>query len=188
MDVDRLLPGERLTTGERGKLQRRLDKIHRILARRGDLQMHATVSRQRRIVNVEVTLRALRHTLVVAGHGPATFVAAHSALDKLEKQVLRNKRKIIDMHRPGRQRDEPVLPVAASIADSALEPAEEERHSGLRIVGPARFEVKPMSAAGALLALEDSPRDYIAYRDADTDAVNVLIRQGGGTVVLVEGD
>ncbi len=96
-----------LTAKERIKLGRKFDKIQRILTRRATLEAHVKLSKQRHLCEAEVTLRALRHTLVVVGTGITSFAALNSALDKLEKQALRNKRKIVNRYRSGRQRDQP---------------------------------------------------------------------------------
>lgn len=178
-----------LNRRERGKLNRKLDKIQRILSRRGGLEAHVTLSRQRHLCEAEVTLRALRHTLVVTATGASEFVALQAALGKLEKQAVRNKRKIIDSHRPGRQRDRPSALVAHSIRrfESSIPATEEEPPAGPRIVRSRGPETKPMTAEEALMALEDDGRAYVSYRDADTGRINVLIRRPDGAAELVEG-
>lgn len=187
MQIETVAPTARLATRERDKLQRKLAKIQRILPRGDSLRAHATLSRQRHLCEAEVTLRALRHTLVVTGRGSTEFVALQAALDKLEKQAMRNKRKIIDTHRPGRQRGRPSPVTEASIGGYV--PAEQSTEPPARpqIVRSPGAESKPMTAEGALLALEDGDRDYVAYRDLDTNRLNVLIRRRDGTVELVEG-
>jgi putative sigma-54 modulation protein len=44
---------------------------------------------------------------------------------------------------------------------------------------------KPMTVEEAMIAME-SGQDYIAYRDAETDRVRVLIRRRDGKIDLVE--
>jgi putative sigma-54 modulation protein len=174
---------------ERIKIKRKFDKIQRILTRRGGLEAHVTLSRQRHLREAEVTLRALRHTLVVTGSGVSAFAALHAALGRLEKQVLRNKRKIIDTHRPGRQRDRPSPLVEDALRRLAAElpPVEEERPAKPAIVRSRRLEAKPMTAEEALLALDSGKREYVSFRDAYTGRINVLIRLRDGTAELVEG-
>lgn len=179
----------RMSERERAKIQRKLDKIQRILTRRGGLEANVTLSRQRHLTEAEVTLRALRHTLVVSGTGVTAFIALHSALDKLERQAVRNKHKIIDTHRPGRQRDQPsVIVEDATRRTSPPEPTlPDEVRPGPRIVRSPGIRGKPMTADEALLELEDGKRDFVSYRDADTGAVNVLVRRRDGRAELVEG-
>ena len=178
-----------LSSGERAKLDRKLDKIQRILSRKGGLEAHVTLSRQRHLRHAEVTLRALRHTLVVEGTAVSAFAAMRLALGRLEKQAIRNKRKIVDTHRPGRQRGFPSVVVMDSIRRfrSTLPAPPQETSRKLRIVPSRPVEGKPMTAEEALIVLDGSERDYVSFRDADTGRINVLIRLRDGTAELVEG-
>ena len=180
-----------LAEGERKKLQRKFDKIHRVLNRRSDLEARVILSRQRHLCEAEVTLRALRHTLVVTHAAVEPFGAVHGALEKLEKQAVRNKHKIIDTHRPGRQRDRPAAVVAESISDLEAEigraPVAEPRRSP-PIIRSNSLAPKPLTVEGAALELEVSGRDHISYRDADSGKVHVLLRRRDGSLELVEGE
>ena len=189
MQVDLFVATAGLSERERHKLQRKLDKVERVLSGRRGLQAHAKLFRQRHLCEAEVTLRALRHTLVVTGTGMSDFAALHAALEKLERQALRNKRKIIDTHRPGRQRDRPSPLIQDSMhrTEVAASTGPEEAVPRPSIVPSRGTESKPMTAEEALMMLEDGKRQYVAYRDADTDRVNVLIRRPDGVAELVEG-
>lgn len=187
MRIALIAPSVSLSERERAKLQNRLDKIHRVLARRSGLQIHATMSRHRHSCEAEVTLRAMRHTLVVTGSGPSDFAALQSALEKLGKQVVRNKRKIVEAHRPGRQRDQPSPVTSAALPAVEEPPPGPVQRDGVAKVRPGRTEAKPMSAEGALLQLSAGKRNYVAYRDADTGHLAVLIRRPDGSAELVEG-
>lgn len=177
-----------LTERERLKVERKLAKIQRILTRRDDLETHVRLSRQRHLCEAEVMLRALRHTLVVAGTGSTTFNAVYSALDKLERQAVRNKHKIIDTHRPGKQRDRPSVVVEDSIRRTAPSvPPADEPIAPPRIVRSRSVEPKPMTEDEAMLLLENGERDYVSYRDAGSGKINVLLRRRDGAAELVEG-
>ena len=174
---------------EKAKINRKLDKVERILRRRGGLEAHVTLSRQRHRCEAEVTLRALRHTLVVTGRGVSAFSALQLAVGRLEKQAIRYKHKIIDTHRPGRQRGRLPALVEDSLRQMAadLTPVSEERRPRPAIVRSRRLEAKPMTPEEALLALDSGQREYVSFRDAFTGRINVLIRLRDGTAELVEG-
>ncbi len=179
-----------LSEREQGKLDRKVQKIHRILGNPGGMSANVHLSKERHLCKAEVTLRALRHTLVVAGSGDSTFIAMNAALEKLEKQVLRNKHKLIDIRRPGKQRDEP----SAVVADVMTNPMGQYSDEGAsnqqvnsRIVRSNTIEQKPITLEEALLKLENPARDFVSYRDADNGRVQVLVRLRNGEVELVEG-
>lgn len=179
-----------LSERDREKLERKLAKIQRILTRRGELQSHIRLSRQRHLCEAEVTLRAKRHTLVVAGTATSAFSAALGALAKLEKQAVRNKRKITDTHRLGRQRDQPspVVRDAMRRASRVAGQIPDHRDRTPRIVRSSGLEPKPMTPDEALLLLEGGRRDFVSYRDATSGKVSVLVRRRDGDAELVEGD
>ena len=178
-----------LTERERVKVERKLAKIQRILTRRNDLETNVRLSRQRHLCEAEIMLRALRHTLVVAGSGSTTFTAVNAALDKLERQAVRNKHKIIDTHRPGTQRDSPSIVVADSIRRTVRSeaPVEDDSPAPARIVRSGSVEPKPMTEDEAMLLLDSGERDYVSYRDAGSGKINVLLRRRDGAAELVEG-
>lgn len=177
-----------LTERERAKVERKLAKVQRILTRRADLDTHVRLSRQRHQFEAEIMLRAQRHTLVVAGTGTSTFAAVFAALEKLERQAVRNKHKLVDTRRPGTQRDSPSVIVADSIQRAApdSEPlqAPPERP---RIVRSRPVEAKPMTEDEAMLLLDSDGREYVSYRDAKSGKINVLLRRRDGAAELVEG-
>ena len=88
---------------QKQKLQLKFDKIHRILGPKDSLEAHVVLSRQRRLCEAEVTLRALSHTLVVTASHAEPLSALLAAVDKLSKQAVKNKHKLIDVRRRERQ-------------------------------------------------------------------------------------
>ena len=168
---------------QKAKLQRKFEKINRILSRGRDLEAHVTLSRERHGCEAEVTLRALHHTLVVSGHNAQPFSAALIAVDKLEKQAARNKHKLVDVRRPLRQRDEARIPVREALAAQA-EPEPAPTNGGVfrnESVAP-----KPLTLEEAAMEIESGARHQITYRDAESDRVCVLFRRPDGGLELVE--
>ena len=172
-----------ISDGQKAKLQRKFDKINRILSRGRDLEAHVTLSRERRDCEAEITLRALHHTLVVTGHNAQAFAAAHIAVDKLARQAAKNKRKLVDVRRPLRHRDEPKIPVREAIAAQA-EPEAAAKPSGP--VHSRNLAPKPLTLEGAQMHLESNGGHQVTYRDADSGRICVLFRGPDGELQLVE--
>ena len=89
---------------QKQKVQRKFEKVHKILRPKQSLEAHVTLSRQRHMCEAEVTLHALNHTFVVTGTGQEPYAALLAAADKLEKQAVKNKHKLIDVRRSERNR------------------------------------------------------------------------------------
>ena len=95
-----------ITDKQKQKLRAKFDKIHRILSPKSSLEAHVILSRQRYLCEAEVTLRALSHTLVVTATNAEPLAALLAAVDKLGKQAVKNKHKLIDVRRHERQHGE----------------------------------------------------------------------------------
>ena len=176
-----------ITDQEKDKAARKFEKIHRILAANRNLEAHVIFSKTRNVVEAEVTLRALNHTLVVSGFNASAFNALLQAVSKLEKQAVKNKHKLVDTRRPSRQRGElppaveAVLPVEAR---PGVAPADEQKAAD--IVRGNGLLAKPLTVEEARLELEGGNRDQVTFRDAESVNVCVLVRRRDGRFELVE--
>jgi len=174
---------------QKQKLQRKFDKVHRILGRKAGSEAHVIVKRQRHLYEAEVTLNALNHTLVVSSASADGFTSLQACLDKLEKQAIKNKHRMIDVRRPERQRGEPSpsIEVAIQKASQAIENAAGPApRNGPRVVHSRSVAPKPLTLEGAIMTLEDENRDQVTYRDAESGALRVLLRRRDGNLELIE--
>lgn len=178
-----------ITDAQKRKLASKFEKCHKILGKRRSLEAHVVLSRQRHLCEAEVTLRALNHTLVVSASGADPFSAVQGAADKMERQVIRNKHKLIDVSRPERQRGEP-SPVAGALMAEA--DREARNHAKANSSAPARviraegITPKPMTVEGAMLKINETGRDQVTYRDAESGELRVLLRRRDGNFELIE--
>jgi putative sigma-54 modulation protein len=183
------------------KLQEKLDtkfaKLSKLVDGRGEKQAHVVVTSERHLHKAEITLHVHNHQLVGIGSDSDVFNAMSAALDRIEKQAVKQGAK----WRETTRRSEPMKtatakaapPVAANQAASnrtasgkagsaPAAPAESDR----RVFRPNHHERrKPITLEEALLEMEDG-RDYVAYRDADKQVVSILIRRRDGHYDLIE--
>jgi putative sigma-54 modulation protein len=176
---------------QKRKIEAKFKKVHRILGGKPSTEAHVIFTRQRHLCDAEVTLRALNHTLVVSAAHVDPFVALCAAADKLEKQAVKNKHKMIDVRRPERQRDEPspATQAAARMTDGAASSA--SNHSGAkskkpRIVQSNQILPKPGTVEEAVIQLDERNCDQITFRDAETGGLRVLLRRRDGDLELVD--
>ena len=106
-----------------------------------------------------------------------------SAAGKLEKQVLKARTKWRDTKRTPRKassevESEPVAPVDAQPDGAPSGRVYHVNHHRKR---------KPMTLDEALMEM-DATRDYLVYRDAETDRLQVLVRRRDGNFDLVESE
>ena len=179
-----------ISDAQKRKLDRKFRKCQKILGGKHSPEAHVVVNRQRYRFDAEITLRALNHTFVVSGVHVDCFHALLTALDRLEKQIVRSKHKLIDGHRPERQRGQ-FSPVTQAALTELMRKAADE-NSGAAAGSPAhivrsnRVAPKPMTVEEALLQIDELGSDHVTYRDAESGELRVLLRRRDGGLELIE--
>jgi putative sigma-54 modulation protein len=161
---------------QKEKLDVRLAKLAKLLdGPSGEREAHVVVTNERHLHNAEITLHYLGHQMVGIGSDADLFLALCKAVDKAGKQATKQRAKWRGKVRPSR---------AAAPSSEKLEPAGAENVSRIYRVNQHERR-KPLTVDEALMQMEDG-RSYLVYRDADRDAVSVLLRRKDGHFDLVE--
>jgi len=175
---------QELNPDQQRKLEAKFAKLARMLdMKRGEREAHVILRTERHVHNAEITVRFHDHDLVGAGAGADDFTAIHEALEKLEKQILKLREKGRDLKRAPRE-EWPVTEAEAEEPEELLEEAESAGKPVVRIIDNHSGR-KPLSLEEALLEM-DQDREYLIYRDAETDRLSVLIRRRDGSFDLIQ--
>jgi len=180
---------------QRAKLEAKLQKMAKLVERKGEREAHVILTQERFLHNVEITFNAWEHSFVGIGSDRDVEVAAHTALDKLEKQIVKLRTKWRDT---SRHKDK-AAPAALALPElPATDGRGKKGKAASRLSAPVKadrkkvFRVnhgdgssKPMTLEEAMLEMEAS-QDYMVYRDARTDRVTVLMRRPDGHFDLIE--
>jgi len=166
------------------KLEARFAKIGKLLDGKKECEVHVVLSLVRHLHNAEATINYFNHPLVGLGSDADLFNAIHSSAEKLEKQAVKARTKWRDTKRVSRKTESEV---ATEAPTALLAEPEAEAETGPRIHRVNHHQKrKPMTVEEALLEM-DKTRDYLVYRDAQTDRIAVLVRRRDGDFDLVEG-
>src|ERR1700730_8083445 len=84
---------------QRVKLETKLQKIAKLVERRGEREAHVILTQERFLHNVEITFNAWDHSFVGVGSDRDLEIAANTALDKCEKQIVKLRTKWRDTSR-----------------------------------------------------------------------------------------
>ncbi len=175
-----------LKPAQQKKLEEQFAKIGKLLDGKRESEVHVVLSLERHLNHAEATINVYGHQLAGLGSSPDLFTAIHGAAEKLGKQVIKSRAKWRDTKRTPRKEG---LNEAAAVSDAP--PAAEEKGQAQ---APPSFLVhhvnhhdrrKPMTLDEALIDIDGL--DYLVYRDAISDRLNVLIRRRDGNFDLVEG-
>lgn len=195
-----------IKSGLPANLQQKLDakfaKLSKLVDGRGEKQAHVVVTSERHLHKAEITLHVHNHQLVGIGSDSDVFKAMGAALDRIEKQAAKEGAKWRETTRrsdsmkvvsakdvqPGTSKPAPPRKIAAgkAVAGNNGQARRTPASSEARVFRPNDHERgKPITLEEALLEMEDG-RDYVAYRDAEKQAVCMLIRRRDGHYDLIE--
>jgi len=172
-----------LKPAQQKKLEAQFAKTGRLLDGKHEAEVHVTLSLERHLHNAEATINLYGHQIAGLGSDTDLFTAIHAAAEKLEKQAMKARAKWRDTKRTPRKE---ALNGAAEEAETPLEIAAE-------VAPPPSYRVyhvnhherrKPMTLDEALIDIDGL--DYLAYRDAQSDRLNILIRRRDGHFDLIE--
>jgi len=166
------------------KLEAQFSKIGKLLDGKRECEAHVILSLERHLHQAEATVNYFNHQLVGLGSSSDLFTAIHSAAEKLEKQAVKARTKWRDTKRTPRKEEAPAEPEAPAGPEPEAEAETAPAHRVYRVNHHHRR--KPMTLDEALLEMEKD-RDYLVYRDAESDRVTVLVRRRDGDFDLVEG-
>jgi putative sigma-54 modulation protein len=166
------------------KLQAKLDakfaKLSKLLEQRGEREAHVVVTHERHLHQAEITVQFYDHKLLGIGTDGDLFTAVTTALDKLEKQAVKQRAKWRDTKR--RKEAPKVMPQPGGVAP----PAGVDGRASQRVFRVSQqTRRKPMTLEEAMIEMEKD-RDYLVYRDADRETVSVLVRRRDGHFDLIE--
>jgi ribosome hibernation promoting factor len=195
MNINYTGKSDALPPKQREKIETKLRKISKMVERKGEKEAHIIFTQTRFLHKVEITLNAWDHAFVGVGTNGDATKAAHDALEKLDKQIVKLRTKWRDTKRHGKDKEAvvrasevPAAPVprgkvAKRAAAAAAAPA---KRTGKKVYRVNHDDgSKPMTLEEAMLEMEAS-QDYMVYRDAETDKVSVLMRRPDGHFDLIE--
>ena len=169
------------------KLQERLDakfaKLSKLLETRGEKEAHVVVTSERYLHHVEITLQFYDHQLACQASDGDLYTAISVALDKMEKQAVKQRTK----WREKKRRSEPAKGSAEPAGGAGPAETRDGRAGRIQQVFRSNHheQRKPMTLDEALMEME-SGRDYLVYRDAERERVSVLVRRRDGHFDLIE--
>lgn len=170
-----------ITPAIRDFTEEKLEKLARWIDEIVETHVVLSVEKHRHIA--EIVIHGRHHTFTGTDETGDMYASIGNAVDKIEKQARRQKDKWT-------ARRKHALPTAAAISARSIEnPAATDgsvNDGAPRIIRMPIISKKPMSAEDAALALLESKREFLVFRDARTQQINVLYRRQDGHLGLIE--
>jgi ribosomal subunit interface protein len=186
-----------LGEADQQKLERRLQKLARFVdMKKGERVAHVSLRLEKRIYRADVSILYKGEVLATTSEGPDAYTATSSAVEKLERQLLRSREKRQDTRKRAAARDDKrgksvVNPEVLAPSFSAIE--EDGEGDGSEAAGSKvtihrvnhLAKRKPLTVDEAVLAMRKN-QPYIVFRDAQREAISILIRRGAEEFDLIE--
>ncbi len=169
-----------VTPALRNYAESKLARLHRFVDALGTAHVVLRVEKHRQVAEVTLTVRDL--ILRAEESTPDLYASIDLVADKLERQVLRYKEKLVAHGgRGGRP--------AAGAGRAAGVAVEEGAVGGEpRVVKVKRFALKPLAVEDAVVHMDLLGHAFFVFRNAETMDVNVVYRRMDGDYGVIEPD
>lgn len=174
------------------KVTAKLGKLSKFVEQRGEREIHLTHQVERHLHKIEIAMNFYDHGVAGEGADPDLPTAVNHAIEKIEKQLLKLRRRWRDTHRDAKTVRSSKESWDANTAPGQTVPAERPKAavngSGRK---PKIFRVdynenrKPMTVEEAIIEI-GKDGDYFVYRDSQRDCLSVLVRRADGNFDLIE--
>ena len=152
----------------------KLDRFDKLLDNPAEANVVLAVEKFRHIA--EINIAGDRMTINGKDETNDMYSAIDMVLDKLEKQLKKNKEKIRERRTTAKNRNR--------IQTEAVESPEDEDF--VREVKTKNIEYKPMDVEEAVLQMDLTPENFLVFTNARSDQINVLYRRKDGHYGLIQ--
>jgi len=142
------------------------------------LEAHVVLTVEKFRHQADVTLNADGTRIKAVEETGDMYSAIDQVLDKIEKQVKRHKSKTKEYRGENAKEEEPSADEGPGDPGGA---ADEEM-----TIEVEALAAKPMDPEEAAMQLSMSRQDFLVFRNANSDEVNVLYKKGNGNLGLIQ--
>jgi putative sigma-54 modulation protein len=110
------------------------------------------------------------------------YTSVAAVIDKVEKQILRDKERSVTRKRHNNNHRGAEVVTTTTVVE--LEETLGQRLP--RIIRTHEVAAKPMSVDDAAIQIGDSDRDFLVFRNSDTERLNVVYKRKDGNIGWIE--
>jgi putative sigma-54 modulation protein len=123
----------------------------------------------------EVILKWKDHVLTAESVVDDMYKSLTKTIDKIEKQALKLKKKVIDKHHKAAKAS------VIAVDKDEVAPAPESPE----VIEIKRYSIKPLTIEEAVLNLKAEENQFLVYRDAETEQISVIYNRKDGNYGLI---
>ncbi len=167
----------KVTSAMKDYIEDKLGRLEKYLEKSEDVRVNVIVKVNNHTQCVEVTIPLKSVILRTEDAHQDFYAAVDKAIDKLERQIRKNKTRIMS-------RQTKVVDYGFAVEE--IEEFEEPEES--KIVKRKKIEMKPMDEEEAILQMELLGHQFYVYKDIDTLATNVVYKRNDGNYGVIESE
>jgi len=166
----------KITDAMKDYLKEKLAKLEKYLENSENVRANVMVKVKNREQTVEITIPLKSFILRSEETKEDYYAAVDKTIDKLERQIRKNKTKLMSKHNKNTQ----------EFNFSEIETGEEKNTS--KIVKRKTIEVKPMNEEEAILQMELLGHEFYMYKDEETGLPAVVYKRKDGNYGIIESE
>ena len=166
-----------ITAAIRSYILKRLRKFSKIVGE--DATFHTILDVEKERHTAEIVLKSKLLNITGKGQTENMYSSIVRALEKIERQALKHKSKIIETKRQRAKAESVALKTGIGLRTAAPGKA---RGNGILDEEAHR---KPMAVEEAMLELGQSEYPFVVFRNVESGTVNVLYRRKDGSLGLI---
>ena len=157
----------------------RLERLRGAIDEMLEVHFILTVEKHQRHI-AEVNIKTRRDFYHAEEVSTDMYTSIAAVLDKVEKQILKSKERNVTRKRHNSHG-------GGVITTTSVIEVEEVLGERLpRIIRTHEVAAKPMSVDDAAVEIGDSDRDFLVFRNADTERLNVVYKRKDGNIGWIE--
>ena len=152
----------------------KLDRFDKFLDNPAEANVVLAVEKFRHIAEINISGDKL--SIIGKEETIDMYSAIDMVLDKLEKQIKKNKQKIRERRSPSKSRNRSLIDENYHLPDDEVE----------RQIKIRNIEYKPMDVEEAVLQMDLIEDNFLVFTNAKSDQINVLYRRRDGHFGLIQ--
>jgi len=164
-------------------VNKRLKKFAKLFVE--PIDVHVILSIEKHRQSAEIVLKSKLFNLTSIDESTDMYNSVNKAIEKIERQALKQKQKVIGNKRQPASSIERERAVKVSPPKDKNEPGPKPRS---RVIMEELKRKKPMGVEEAVIDLSVSDRDFVVFRDSESDEVHVLYKRKDGHFGLIRPD
>lgn len=165
-----------VTPALRSHVENHFDKIKHLFDGDGN-KAHVVIDVEKGRHRAEIILHWRDHVLTATSTVSDMYQSLSQTIDKIEKQALKLKNKVIDKHQKKKKTVVAAVPIDDVGAESNTSP---------RIMDVESYRVKPMTAEEAALRIKGEDYQFVVFRDSENEKISVIYKRKDGNYGLIQ--